>query len=498
MAFFRQYLTEDEEAQIHQQFQGDIWRRNNQVLWSGILRDEAQRWADEHEMQTLTTAMGPLMDVSHRLCSRNKKTINEWSQYVKGASAIFAWYISRGEKVTVLSPPPPERFHPSGATSYQAIEEPIIRGKLEARAVSRIEMVHPNVKGAENIHYQIWPVDETTTWTAKFGESNVQKRCWRMVKKVKTLAYNLGDTEIIKKVIKQYEVKHTPISAHREEGQDEEKKYSEEGERKGESKVDMKKRIEEEEKKKVAKMEKKMTTQEKKSKKEEEKWVAKMKVKMEKKEAKRVAKIEKKEAKRVAKMAKKEAQKEKKREEEEDKKMDREKMEETSNRLHQLEEDCREEGMESRARAKVEHEAAQVKKEKAKLQQEMEKLEKRVTLAMAGERQKLNQEFDKRMRQHDKSHEKRMQELEDTFAQRRDEIDRKAADFEAVRGRLSTAVKERDKRIETQSDELVELNERYDMLERAKNSIGKEILKRKTELALVKEFAFDPQPVDYS
>jgi hypothetical protein len=32
------------------------------VLWSGILRDEAQRWADGHEMQTLTTAMGPLMD----------------------------------------------------------------------------------------------------------------------------------------------------------------------------------------------------------------------------------------------------------------------------------------------------------------------------------------------------------------------------------------------------------------------------------------------------
>jgi len=66
MALFPQYLTTDEEAQIHQQFQGDIWRCNNQVLWSGILRDEAQRWADE-----LTTAMGPLMDLSHPLCLRN-------------------------------------------------------------------------------------------------------------------------------------------------------------------------------------------------------------------------------------------------------------------------------------------------------------------------------------------------------------------------------------------------------------------------------------------
>jgi len=61
-ALVPQYLSAEEEAQIHRQFQGDTWRRNKQVVWSGILRDEAQRWADGHEMQTLTTAMGPLMD----------------------------------------------------------------------------------------------------------------------------------------------------------------------------------------------------------------------------------------------------------------------------------------------------------------------------------------------------------------------------------------------------------------------------------------------------
>jgi hypothetical protein len=97
-------------------------------------------------------------------------------KYVKGASAIFAWYISRGERVTVLLPPPPERFHPSGQTNYQEIEEPIVKGILGTSAVSRIEMVHPTVKGAENIYYQIWPVDNTITWTARFGELNVQKR----------------------------------------------------------------------------------------------------------------------------------------------------------------------------------------------------------------------------------------------------------------------------------------------------------------------------------
>ena len=178
-----------------------------------------------------------------------------------------------------------------------------------------------------------------------------------------------------------------------------------------------------------------------------------------------------------------------------------------------MEEDCREKdkglesqektiltltSMESRARAKVEHEAAQVEKEKKELEQEREKQEKRVTLATAEERHNLNREFDKRTRQHDESYEKRMQELEDEFAQKRDENDRKAAAFEAERGRLSTAVKERDKRIEIQSDELAELNKRYDVLERAKNSIRKEKLEREAELELVKkEFALDHQPVDY-
>jgi flagellar biosynthesis GTPase FlhF len=97
-----------------------------------------------------------------------------------------------------LSPPPPERFHPSGQTNYQAIEEPIVKGMLGTSAVSRIEMVHPTVKGAENIYYQIWPVDNTTTWTARFGELNVQKRRWRMVKTLKALSNKLGDMEIVK------------------------------------------------------------------------------------------------------------------------------------------------------------------------------------------------------------------------------------------------------------------------------------------------------------
>jgi len=182
LAVCRQYLTVEEEEQISQQFRGHTWRRNNQVMWSGIGRQCAQRWADEREMQTLTTAMDILMVREHPSCLKSKKSPHQWNEYMKGASAVFAHHICKGEKVTVLSPPPPEKFHPSGLTNYQAIEEPILKGKLGVRGVFRIDMVHPSVKGAENFYYQVWPVDQTHIWNAQFGMLPLATQCWRKVK----------------------------------------------------------------------------------------------------------------------------------------------------------------------------------------------------------------------------------------------------------------------------------------------------------------------------
>jgi hypothetical protein len=178
---FRQYLTTGEELQIRQQFHS-TWCRNNQVMWSGILRECAQAWADEHDMATLTTAMGPLMTPGHPLCLKSQKSSGGWSKYIKGASALFAWHILRGERVIVLSPPPPERFHPSGQTNYQAIEEPILKREKEGGTRLRLEMVHPMVKGAEDFIYQIWPVDQTNSWVERFGTLAQGVRCWRLVK----------------------------------------------------------------------------------------------------------------------------------------------------------------------------------------------------------------------------------------------------------------------------------------------------------------------------
>jgi hypothetical protein len=41
-------------------------------------------------------------------------------------------------------------------------------------------------------------VDNTNTWTVKFGEPKVEKRRWRVVKKLKALSNILGDIEIAK------------------------------------------------------------------------------------------------------------------------------------------------------------------------------------------------------------------------------------------------------------------------------------------------------------
>jgi hypothetical protein len=46
---------------IRAQFGDGGWQEDSQVLWTGIPRDYAQKWADERGKQTLTTVMGPLM-----------------------------------------------------------------------------------------------------------------------------------------------------------------------------------------------------------------------------------------------------------------------------------------------------------------------------------------------------------------------------------------------------------------------------------------------------
>jgi hypothetical protein len=53
--------------------------------------------------------MGALMVHDDPQCLWSKKSKADWSKYMKGASAMYAYYITQDKGiVTVLSPPPPE------------------------------------------------------------------------------------------------------------------------------------------------------------------------------------------------------------------------------------------------------------------------------------------------------------------------------------------------------------------------------------------------------
>lgn len=145
-------------------------------MWSGVPREWVQKWADRNEMQTLTSVMGPLMNPCYAACRKRQKSREEWSAYVKGASSLFASHVPKGYVVTVLTRPPPQRLRPDGLTTYQSIEEPILKGCKGGASVSRIDMVHVTVVGAEHYRYQVWPVDDQRSWVARHGSSRLLRR----------------------------------------------------------------------------------------------------------------------------------------------------------------------------------------------------------------------------------------------------------------------------------------------------------------------------------
>ncbi|CZR45882.1 uncharacterized protein FPRO_14942 [Fusarium proliferatum ET1] len=166
----RRWLTDEEADKILSRFQ-KACIPNRQVFWSGMLREHAQQWADTHGFQTLTTALGPLLYQAP-------------PRFIHGASIIFAWYVSQGDLVTVLSHPPPLFFHPSGQTFYQLYEEPIIKGKRGNKPVGRIYTAHPAVETATDFIYQIWPCDISWFWIKTFGIPDIEFR-WRKTKTLK-------------------------------------------------------------------------------------------------------------------------------------------------------------------------------------------------------------------------------------------------------------------------------------------------------------------------
>ena len=174
-------LTADEQAQIKQQLKNEC-RRDSQVLWSGVPRETAEKWAGKRSLQTLSMAMGPLMDENHPSCLKSRKSTKRWGLYMKGASALFANLITQNSTVTVLLPPPPQTLNPYGNTNYQLLEEPILKGTIGGVSVGRIQTVHPTVAGAEDFQYESWPDDQTERWALRFSPVKTVRVSWRLVK----------------------------------------------------------------------------------------------------------------------------------------------------------------------------------------------------------------------------------------------------------------------------------------------------------------------------
>jgi hypothetical protein len=99
------YLTRQEAEQIIERFKGIPQRYDRLAFWTGIPREWVQQWADDHDMLTLTSAIGPLMDRKDQRCLRRIKKSRKWSEYIKGASVIFARYTCRRGIARLLTLP---------------------------------------------------------------------------------------------------------------------------------------------------------------------------------------------------------------------------------------------------------------------------------------------------------------------------------------------------------------------------------------------------------
>jgi chromosome segregation ATPase len=188
-------------------------------------------------------------------------------------------------------------------------------------------------------------------------------------------------------------------------------------------------------------------------------------------------------------------------------------VEETRKRLNQLEHECKEKDEElmmqentittltrfdQKTKDELERKREKIEEEKRELTQEKGKLEKRVSMATAEEKHKLNLEVGTLRKQHTEEHKTRMKELEAEFARKKAENDRRVTALVAENGQLSTTVEKREKTVETQGKKLEKITEQCDVLERAKDSVKRDKQALEEELEMMKkEFALTPKSKDY-
>ena len=155
------YLCEDEITQLNQVFEISLQHDSTLVFWTGISPHLAKDWAHRNDLKTLTMAMGLLYTENNR---RSQKATNSWTNYMKGASWVFARHACRDRYAIVLTNAPPNVYSTREHSNYREIEEPVLKGLQAGGHALQIDYVHPTVPGAECFRYQIWPDNRSSDW----------------------------------------------------------------------------------------------------------------------------------------------------------------------------------------------------------------------------------------------------------------------------------------------------------------------------------------------
>lgn len=148
-----QYLTDIDIRNIHARLEELAPASHGRlVFWNGMPRECAQRWANDHGMLTLSSAMGPLMDIAHSSCPKPQKTKKQWRRYVKGASGLFAEYACKGGAVTILMRPPEQQSTPRRDSTFWEIERPILVGEKAIQSGTKLVTIYPTevLKGSKS------------------------------------------------------------------------------------------------------------------------------------------------------------------------------------------------------------------------------------------------------------------------------------------------------------------------------------------------------------
>lgn len=191
------YLTRKEADQIIAQFRDIPQSYDRLLFWTGVPRDWAQQWADEHGLLTLTSAMGSLMDGKDKKCLKSRKGKKKWRKYVKGASAIFARYACGRGIVRVLTLPPSRAEFLRPLSSYRTLEEPVLKGSIGCYCAAQINFVHL-LSDSRTLEYQIWPEDHRSDTLECSGASTLAFRLppW-ILKALKVTRKDAGSSQPI-------------------------------------------------------------------------------------------------------------------------------------------------------------------------------------------------------------------------------------------------------------------------------------------------------------